>query len=124
MKQKNRILVVDDEVPVCTSIVSALDDGNYIIDTALSGEEAIIKNGIESYDLVITDLMMPGISGMDLLRSLIDENPEMRVIMITGYSSTQSAVEAVKLGAVDYLSKPFTPEELRSTVSRILQRKQ
>jgi DNA-binding NtrC family response regulator len=121
MSHSIRILVVDDEIPVCNSIASALGETGYEIDTALSGEEAIKKNDTHPYDLIITDLMMPGISGMDLLKALMERDTNTRVIMITGYPSAQSAVEAVKLGAVDYLPKPFTPEQLRAMVVRIVE---
>jgi DNA-binding NtrC family response regulator len=121
MSHSIRILVVDDEIPVCNSIASALGETGYEIDTALSGEEAIKKNDTHPYDLIITDLMMPGISGMDLLKALMERDNNTRVIMITGYPSAQSAVEAVKLGAVDYLPKPFTPEQLRAMVVRIVE---
>lgn len=118
-----RILVVDDEVPVCKSVSNALVTEGYSIDTALSAEEALRRTNESQYEVVITDLMMPGLSGMDLLRTMAETMPDTKVIMITGYPSIKSAVEATKLGAFDYLPKPFTPNELRSLVSRALERK-
>ena len=120
MVKRAKILIVDDEVHVCTSIAKALESTAYIVDTVLSGEEALKKQDIEKYDVIITDLMMPGISGMDLLKALTKKYPETRVIMITGYPSTKSTVAAIKSGALDFLPKPFTPDELRSAVAKIL----
>jgi CheY-like chemotaxis protein/glycine cleavage system H lipoate-binding protein len=118
-----KILVVDDELPVCKSVASALADSAYAVDTALSGEEALRKCREIGYDVIITDLMMPGISGMELLKAVHNIRADTRVIMITGYPSIQSAVQAIKLGAFDYIPKPFTPDELRSLVARARARK-
>ena len=120
MTKEARILVVDDELPVCKSMANVLKGENYIVDTALSAEEALDKDSRNRYDVIITDLMMPGMSGMDLLRAINEKSPETMIIMVTGYPSIRSAVESVKLGAFDYLPKPFTPNELRSVVSRAL----
>ena len=122
MTHRARILVVDDELPVCRSVSGALE-GDYLVETALSGEEAIRKGHETDYDVVITDLMMPGLSGMDLLTRIAESKPDTRVIMITGYPSIKSAVESIKQGAFDYIPKPFTPAELRSLVSRALESK-
>jgi len=122
MEDRARILVVDDELPVCRSVSGALE-GTYVVETALSGEEAIRKGHQAQYDVVITDLMMPGLSGMDLLKELAGSKPDTKVIMITGYPSIKSAVESIKQGAFDYIPKPFTPDELRSLVARALESK-
>jgi DNA-binding response OmpR family regulator len=123
MAEPIRILVVDDELPVCKSVSSALAIEDYTVDIALSGEEALEKQAESPYDVVITDLMMPGLSGMDLLRAVMDKRPDTKVIMITGYPSIRSAVEAIRIGAFDYIPKPFTPDELRSLVARALKSK-
>ncbi|OGD18091.1 MAG: hypothetical protein A2W03_14575 [Candidatus Aminicenantes bacterium RBG_16_63_16] len=117
-KTKRRILVVDDEITVCKSIRKSIQSENYDVDMALSGEEALKKDRENPYDLIITDLMMPGISGLDLLRAVREHRPEAAVIMITGYPTIKTAVESVKLGAFDYLPKPFTPDDLRGIVAR------
>jgi DNA-binding response OmpR family regulator len=119
-KTKRRILVVDDEINVCKSIRQAVESEEYEVETALSGEEALKKDEEKPYDLIITDLMMPGISGMDLLTSLKTARPGVIVIIITGYPTIKTAVQSVKMGAFDYLPKPFTPNDLRSLVSRAL----
>jgi CheY-like chemotaxis protein/glycine cleavage system H lipoate-binding protein len=121
-KGKRKILVVDDEITVCKSIRQAILSDEYEVDMAMSGEQALKKDQGRSYDLIITDLMMPGISGLDLLRSLKDARPSVNVIMVTGYPTIKTAVESVKMGAFDYLPKPFTPAELRGMVSRAFKR--
>jgi YesN/AraC family two-component response regulator len=115
---KRKILVVDDEITVCKSICQAIESVEYDVDSALSGEEALKKEDKKGFDLVITDLMMPGISGLDLLKSLRAKCPDLIVIMITGYPTIKTAVQSIKIGAFDYIPKPFTPAELRSLVSR------
>lgn len=115
---KKNILIVDDEINVCKSIERAIQCEEYKIERALSGEEALDKIKEELYHLVIADLMMPGIGGIDLLTSIKKSFPEMNVIMITGYPTIKTAVRAIKIGAFDYIPKPFTPEQLRSVVVR------
>lgn len=123
MERKSKILVVDDELPVCRSISKVLEPEGYVVDTALSGEEALKKEEENGYDMMLVDLMMPGMSGMELIRAVKEERPDMVMIMITGYPTMKTAVESVKLGAFDYIPKPFTPDELRSVVLRALERK-
>ncbi len=123
MPEKFRILVVDDELPVCKSIASTLAGSEYVVDTALSGEEGLEMQEKKHYDAIIADLMMPGISGLELLKKVKENRPDTMMIMITGYPSIRTAVEAVRIGAFDYLPKPFTPNDLRSIVSRALTRK-
>lgn len=123
-KNKRKILVVDDEITVCKSISKAIFTEECEVDTALSGEEALKKDEEKLYDLVITDLMMPGISGMDLLKSLKEKREEVIIIMVTGYPTIKTAVQSIKIGAFDYIPKPFTPDELRSLVSRAFKKKE
>lgn len=117
-KIKKRILVVDDEITVCKSIRQAIERDDYEVEMAWSGEEALKKDEAAPFDLIITDLMMPGISGLELLERLKGTRPQVTVIMITGYPTIRTAVQSVKLGAFDYLPKPFTPAELRGLVAR------
>jgi DNA-binding NtrC family response regulator len=118
---KKRILVVDDEITVCKSIRQALLNDEYEVDMALSGEEALKKEDDKKYDVVVADLMMPGLSGIDLLRALKAKNSAAKVIMITGYPTMKTTVQSMQIGAFDYLPKPFLPTELRSLVARALQ---
>lgn len=119
-----KILVVDDEDVVCQSIKKILSRKGYEIENALNVEEALKKINQVSFDLVITDLMMPKTNGIELMQIIRDHYPELEVIMITGYSSIESAVKATKLGASSYLPKPFTPDELIEAAKKALHRKQ
>ncbi|MEO0124345.1 MAG: response regulator [candidate division WOR-3 bacterium] len=121
MNKKFKILVVDDEITVCKSIASALEDLDYIVDMALSGEEATFKHNNNHYDLIVADLMMPDITGIELLKRVKTITPDVQFILVTGYPSIKTAVEAIKFGAFDYIPKPFTPDELRSLVNRALE---
>lgn len=120
MTESARILVVDDEEPVCKAVASALATEEHTVDTVLCAEDALLRAETSRYDIVITDLRMPGLSGMDLLKIAAEKMPDTKVIMITGFPSVKSAVEAMRLGAFDFIPKPFTPKELRSLVSRAL----
>jgi len=116
----NKILVVDDEENVCQSVKKILSRKGYTVEDALSVENAVKKIDHGSFDLVITDLMMPNTNGMELVQIIRKHYPELEVIMITGYASIESAVEATKLGAAGYLPKPFTPAELADLTEKTL----
>jgi len=120
---KAKILVIDDETIVHESCNRILTEEGYTIDSAFTGQEGFTKIEEGSYDLVITDLKMPGISGMEALKKIKEDNPNIGIIMITGYSTAETAVEAMKLGAFDYLPKPFTPDELITVVGKALEKK-
>ncbi len=117
-----RILVVDDEVVVLGAVGKALRKTDYIIDSVESAEEALNLLCRTSYDLVITDLMMPGVDGLELMRRVRDAGSSAQIIMITGYPTIQTAMKAKKLGAFDYVTKPFTRQELVSVVVRALRK--
>jgi DNA-binding NtrC family response regulator len=118
-----RILVVDDEMIVCESCKRILEGEGYEAETALSGKEAFEKMKANPFDIVITDLKMPGIDGMEVLRIFRKEYPDSIVIMITGFSTVETAVEAMKLGAFDYIPKPFTPDEVAIVVKKAIEKK-
>lgn len=118
-----KILVVDDEEIVCQSIKKILSRKGYEIENALNVEDAVNKINQTSFDLVITDLMMPKTNGMELMQIIRDHYPELEVIMITGYASIETAVKATKLGASSYLPKPFTPDELAEATKNALTRR-
>jgi len=117
---KSKILVVDDELTVCKSIRQALVSDAYDIDMALCGEEALKKENEKKFDVIIADLMMPGLSGLELLKFLKAKNSSAKVIMITGYPTMKTTVQSIQVGAFDYLPKPFLPSQLRSLVARAL----
>lgn len=117
---RHAILVVDDEAGQ-RQLVRAILDKDYDITTAASGAEAVQFLEKRVFDLIITDQRMPGLSGMDLVRWSREHSPETPIIVLTAFGSIQTAVEAVKLGAQDYLTKPLkNPEELRRVVARVL----
>jgi two-component system response regulator PilR (NtrC family) len=116
------ILVVDDELSMRQFLEIMLKKENYQVDTAADGEEAIEKMKISPYDLVICDIMMPRIGGMEVLRRARELNSEAMVIMITAFASTETAVEAMKLGAYDYITKPFQVDEIKLVISNALER--
>jgi two-component system phosphate regulon sensor histidine kinase PhoR len=117
---KARILVVDDEATVCKSIRQVLMQDEYEVEMANSGEEALAKEADRPYDVMIVDLMMPGLSGLDVLKTLKARNPKARVIMVTGYPTMKNTLQAMQLGAVDFLPKPFLPTTLRKLVAAAL----
>ena len=118
---KHRILVVDDELTVCKSIRKVLIREDCEVDMALSGEEALRKEADEPYDVMIVDLMMPGLSGLDLLTMLKARNPKARIIMVTGYPTMKNTLQAMQLGAMDFLPKPFLPTTLRNLVAAAIE---
>ena len=118
-----RILIVDDEEIVIRSCQRILDDSSYVVDSLLDGREAMRRVDEIPYDIVILDIMMPKIDGMEILQYVRERHPDTDVIMMTGLSQVQTAVKAMKLGAFDYLSKPFDPEELQHVVQRAIERR-
>ena len=123
MASNPRILVVDDELVICESCQRILEEEGLEVETVLSGAEAFGKMKENPFDIVITDLKMPGIDGMEVLRTLRREYPDTIVIMITGFSTVETAVEAMKLGAFDYIPKPFTPDEVSIVVKKAIEQK-
>ena len=123
MSSKAKIMVIDDEPIVLKSCDRILSEEGYDVQTVQTGTEGIQRLTKEKFDIVLTDLKMPDISGMDILERIIESYPDLVVIMITGYSTVQTAVEAMKLGAYDYVPKPFTPEELIEAVDKALEKK-
>ncbi len=119
-----RILVVDDEEIVIRSCLRILEGNGYEIDVAHDGHEALRKIESNTYDIMILDIMMPNLGGLEVLRRVKETHPDMDVIMITGLSQIDTAVQAMKLGAFDYISKPFEPDELKLGVQRARERRQ
>jgi len=114
------ILVIDDEVAVNNNIRKTLAKNDYQVDQAVTKEEALERIAAHPYKLILLDLKIPGVRGLELLKAIRDSNPEAKVIMITGYASIETAVEATRLGAIDYLPKPFTPDEIRNATEKAL----
>jgi DNA-binding NtrC family response regulator len=99
----------------------SLKQEGYDVNTATNGEQALEQLKNERFDLLLSDMKMPGISGLELLTRALELDPDIKVILITAYATVQQAVEAVKLGAFDYLTKPFEKEELGVTIQKALQ---
>jgi DNA-binding NtrC family response regulator len=119
-----RILVVDDEEIVIRSCLRILEGNGYEIDVAHDGHDALRKVESNTYDVMILDIMMPNLGGMEVLRRVKETHPDIDVIMSTGLSQIDTAVQAMKLGAFDYISKPFEPDELKLVVQRARERRQ
>lgn len=117
------ILIVDDEPRMCTSLKSLLSDQNYNVFTAKSGQEALDFLPRERLDIVILDIVMPELDGYKVMDQIKRQSPETMVILMTGYASVGSALEALKGGAYDYLRKPFENGELLKTVGNALSQK-
>ena len=120
MEEKTKILVVDDEVKICRNVEKILAKDDYDVSYASSADEALEKMARESYSLLISDIIMPGMNGLEFLKLVKNQWPLTKVIMFTAYASTDTAVKAMRLGAVDYIPKPFTPDELRLPVELAL----
>jgi FixJ family two-component response regulator len=114
------VLIVDDEKNIRLTLALALETLNIPVDTAVNGEEALQKLGKKSYGLMLLDLRMPGIDGLEVLRRVPEIRPEVKVVIITAWGSIEAAVEAMKLGAVDFLQKPFDAEDVRELVASLL----
>ena len=123
MAKKANILVIDDEATMRDSCRQALSrDGNRV-EVAEDGLKGLAMLAKESFGLIILDLKMPGLSGMEVLKEIKDSDPEAMVIVITGYATVEFAVEAMKRGAYDFIPKPFTPDSLRVIVKRALDKR-
>lgn len=122
-KFKGRILVVDDEERICEAVEKALERVGYDVERSLDALSAWEKFQQRSFDMVICDIKMPGMDGMELLDRIKEHDPTTLVLMITGYASIESAVESIKKGAQEYIPKPFTPDQIRFLVERAFERR-
>jgi len=107
-----RVLLVDDEVEFTQILSQRMESRGVGVDTAASGPEALEKAKAAPYDAIILDLAMPGMDGIETLKRLLEGNPDLQVILLTGHGTLQKGVEAVKLGAVDFLEKPAARDKL------------
>lgn len=116
MIQTKKVLVVDDEKLVCQSCLSILSEEGYQVDTCLSARDSLRRLDGERFDMLVADLRMPDIDGIDLIERAKKKRPDLAVVVITGYPSVDTAVATLKLGATEYVPKPFTPDELADRV--------
>ncbi|MDP3025634.1 MAG: response regulator [candidate division Zixibacteria bacterium] len=120
MKDRKNVLVIDDEPIVLDSCRRILHDEGFEVNGVMDGREGLKKIEEDKYDAVLVDWKLPEIDGMEVLRIIKKNHPDIIVVMITGYPSVESAVKAMKLGVSDYVSKPFTPEELKEALVNAL----
>jgi DNA-binding NtrC family response regulator len=120
MAERASVLIADDDESMRDACHQVLSPDGFALQAASTGDQTLEAIRRESFDLLLLDLRMPGVDGMEILRRMGSESPGTAVVVITGHATVDSAVEAMKLGAADFLPKPFTPEVLRLTVRRAL----
>ena len=120
---KPKILIIDDEPDICKALRYLLEREEYSVTCTYSGEEGIEAFKKDWFDVVLTDLKMGRVDGMEVLEKIKEVSPEMQVVIMTAFGSIESAVEAMKHGAADYIIKPFLNEEIRLTIGRIIEQK-
>jgi len=123
MRTKGLIHVIDDEPIIHDVLSQLLTSEGYDIEISSSGEEALEKFEVRTFDLVLLDLLMPGMNGIEILKAAKKIDPQALIIILTAYASVESAIEAMKIGAFDYIQKPFKHEELLLTIARALEHK-
>lgn len=116
-----RILVLDDEEIVRISCKKCLTPEGYDVDVAANGVEGLAMTENTRYDVILTDLKMPDMDGMEFLAKVKERHPDTKVIMITGYSTVEHAVKAMRMGAYNYIEKPFTPDALIEAVKEAME---
>jgi putative nucleotidyltransferase with HDIG domain len=121
---KPRVLVVDDEAVICDILRDFLEFEGFFVQTAPSGEMALEVFSTNEFDLILTDLKMPGIDGLDLLRRVQDLGRDTMTVIMTGFGTVETAIDAMKRGAFDYILKPFKPEEVVRVLRRALDKQQ
>ncbi|RMF61403.1 MAG: sigma-54-dependent Fis family transcriptional regulator [Calditrichaeota bacterium] len=123
MKKIGRVMVVDDEENIREVLSSYLQSLGYEVETATDGQDALDKYQEGMYDLVISDLLMPSIDGLELLKKIRARDKNVIFLMITGYPSIETAVEAIKKGAYDYITKPFHMDDVKLRIERAFEKK-
>jgi len=120
---KTRVLVVDDEKEFVETLSERLSLRNYDVTTSLSGDDAVEKVKSHLFDVIILDVLMPGMSGIETLREIKKIKPLIEVIMLTGNATVETAIEGLKLGALDFLLKPCETEDLVSKIGKAYAKK-
>jgi DNA-binding NtrC family response regulator len=113
-----KVLLVDDEVDFLDTLSERMRTRGMEVSTSSSGSEALKKVEEESYDVIILDLMMPGVDGLEALKILKEKRPELQVILLTGHASVEKGIEAMKLGAMDFLEKPADLSQLTEKIKK------
>lgn len=120
VKEMKPVLIVEDEAIMRESLRDWLKDGGYEVDTAEEGEEALQKIERKEFSVAVLDLRLPGKDGLEVLKEATKKDPKIKGIVITAYPSVETAVEAMKMGAVDYIVKPFAPDALERAIQEVL----
>ncbi len=120
MPDKNKILVVDDEDALRTVLSGELVSEGYDVRTAADGDDAISNVQKETFDLVLLDIKMPRMNGFEVLKFIKEKHPKTKVVMLTGFADLKNAIESKKLGAEDFVSKPYDLVDLLTTIERVL----
>lgn len=122
--EKKKILIIDDERNIRMTLTYCLESEGYQVDTAINGEEGldILLNQKKIYDLILLDIKMSGKTGMEVLKELRENENKSNVIMMTAYGTIKEAVTAIKLNAIDFISKPFTPDQIKALVAKVFSR--
>jgi len=118
--ETSRILVIDDEARIRDACSLVLRDQGFEVETAEDGDKGLAKIQEAHFDIILVDLMMPGLSGLEVLSIVRDKHPDTVVIVITGYATLEHSIEAMKKGAFDFIPKPFTPDQLRTIVEKAI----
>jgi len=113
-----KVLVIDDESVICDACHLVLSEKGHSVDRCTTGKTGLLAIERGAYDVILLDMKLPDIDGMEILETIRAEMPATYVIVMTGYSTMSNAVQAMKLGAADYLSKPFTDDELVEAVEK------
>ena len=121
-EMSERILIVEDEDTLCESLQRVFRREGYEVDIADSAETAFRLLENNAFDLILTDVILPGISGIELIARYKEQNPNQKVIIMTAYASLQTAVEALRVGACDFIEKPIMHDELKRMVKKALGR--
>lgn len=114
------ILIIEDEKEIRDGLVELLEDAGFLVDSAENGQQGLEKIGKKDFDVVVTDLIMPIVGGMEVLRETKRIKPHTRVILITAFATVDNAVEAMKAGASDYITKPFRIDEVQTKIRKVL----
>ena len=123
VRQRPTVLIVDDEDAVCELICDGLDEEGYVCDVASNADDALAKLKKQGFDVALLDIKLPGMSGIDLLKTVENCYQTTAVVMITGVNDASTAVEAMKLGASDYIVKPFTLDKIIVSINAVLKNK-
>lgn len=117
---KQRILIIDDEKNIRITVSRSLTNFYTDIDMVISAEEALDRLVLYQYDLVLLDLKLPGMSGLELIEKLIEMKIKTKIVIISAHGTVDTAVKCLKAGALDFVEKPFSPEEIRNCVAKYL----